>query len=139
MDTRRDHVITGLVETGKWCVENARLSERAGHKCEYCGLDFLASPENYKQWQRDHIVPESKGGDSSFENLAVACKTCNVDFKNRWNPRDIAGEVATRSELIDAVKVYISQRKEKTQQEIETMKSIINCDQKAGNGAKGER
>ena len=25
----------------------------------------------------DHIVPRSKGGTSSFENLCLACRTCN--------------------------------------------------------------
>lgn len=126
MNKNRDHVIEGLVKTGKWSFESAMISERAGHKCEYCGLDFLASPENYKQWQKDHIVPVSKGGDDrSPDNLAVSCKTCNVDFKSRWDPREYAGESAGRSSLIEAVRKYISERKAKTQEEVKLVKSII--------------
>ncbi len=79
-----------LVATGKWSEETALLSERAGHRCEYCGLDFLASVANYKCFQVDHIVPVSKGGDpSSTENKAVACRTCNFSLKSKWNPKDV--------------------------------------------------
>jgi HNH endonuclease len=29
----------------------------------------------------DHILPRSKGGDTSFQNLCLACRTCN-EFKS---------------------------------------------------------
>jgi hypothetical protein len=35
-------IVKKLVATGKWSEESALLSERAGHRCEYCGLDFFA-------------------------------------------------------------------------------------------------
>jgi hypothetical protein len=42
-----DEVVQQLVRLG-WSEESARISERAGHRCEYCDFDFLASPDNYK-------------------------------------------------------------------------------------------
>ena len=42
MDTEE---IKELVESRAWSEDNARVSVRAEHKCEYCGLDFFASFE----------------------------------------------------------------------------------------------
>jgi 5-methylcytosine-specific restriction endonuclease McrA len=42
---------------------------RDGHRCQYCG----AQAENI-----DHIVPRSKGGLHSWENVVAACRRCNA-------------------------------------------------------------
>lgn len=42
---------------------------RDGHRCQYCG----AQAENI-----DHIVPRSKGGPHSWENVVAACRRCNA-------------------------------------------------------------
>lgn len=42
---------------------------RDGHRCQYCG----AVAENI-----DHIVPRSKGGPHSWENVVAACRPCNA-------------------------------------------------------------
>lgn len=120
----RDAVVDALVKTGKWSEESARLSERAGHRCEYCGLDFLASPENYKQWQRDHIVPLWAGGKNEFDNLAAACRTCNVNFKSRWNPLKHVEPNPNRKQLIEAAKNYIMQKIEQTRLEVNMCREI---------------
>ena len=46
-----------------------QVYERDGFKCIRCGVQQNLS--------LDHIKPESKGGDSSFENLQTMCKSCN--------------------------------------------------------------
>lgn len=112
-----------LAETGKWHVDTAALSVRAGHKCEYCGLDFFASVENYKNFQIDHIVPLSKGGEDNNENKAVACRVCNVDLKSRWNPLDITSG-NSREELIAAVREYIQAKKNILLKEVLLMNDI---------------
>lgn len=122
----REDIIEALVATGKWGKRTAEASERAGHKCEYCGLDFLYSPENYKLFTVDHIVPISGGGDDSFDNLAIACKPCNVDFKNKWNPKEnIGDQPATRKNLMDAVRGHIGKKKLHIREEIEAMRKIV--------------
>jgi 5-methylcytosine-specific restriction endonuclease McrA len=42
---------------------------RDGHRCQYCG----ASAENI-----DHVIPKSKGGRHSWDNVVAACRRCNT-------------------------------------------------------------
>jgi 5-methylcytosine-specific restriction endonuclease McrA len=46
------------------------------HSCQYCGCkgDDLTL---------DHIIPRSRGGTNSWENLVTACMRCNVKKGNR--------------------------------------------------------
>lgn len=46
-----------------------RVIERYGKLCVYC-LERVADTI-------DHVIPLSKGGDSSIENLRPACSDCN--------------------------------------------------------------
>lgn len=118
-------IVDKLVATKKWSKNTAILSERANHKCEYCGLDFFASVSNYKSFQIDHIIPTSKDGKDENDNKAVSCKICNVDLKSRWNPADVCNS-KDRNKLIEAVKEYIQEREEFYLKEINLMKSIVN-------------
>lgn len=51
------------------------LLDRAKWKCEYCCTPINLDNSNY--FEREHIVPVSKSGDSDVGNLAVACIKCN--------------------------------------------------------------
>jgi len=42
---------------------------RDNHKCHYCG----AAAENI-----DHVVPRSKGGTHTWDNVVAACRPCNM-------------------------------------------------------------
>ncbi len=50
---------------------------RDDHTCQYCGL------HGDKLMTVDHIVPKSKGGPSTWENLVCACMRCNNRKNNR--------------------------------------------------------
>jgi 5-methylcytosine-specific restriction endonuclease McrA len=43
-------------------------------RCQYCG----AAAENL-----DHVVPRSRGGEHSWENVVAACRRCNSRKENR--------------------------------------------------------
>ena len=52
---------------------NTALFARDRHLCLYCGDHFHKS-----ELTRDHVVPLSKGGRDSWENVVAACLACNV-------------------------------------------------------------
>jgi hypothetical protein len=53
-----------------------QVQERAGNRCEYCGLHQIHSP--LAALQIEHITPRKHRGDDSLENLALACIDCNL-------------------------------------------------------------
>ena len=48
------------------------IRARDGEVCVYCGE--AAGPFHF-----DHIIPVSRGGRTVIENLAISCKTCNLE------------------------------------------------------------
>jgi 5-methylcytosine-specific restriction endonuclease McrA len=50
---------------------------RDGHRCQYCGD---------KAETLDHVVPRSRGGGHTWENVVAACRPCNVHKADRLLP-----------------------------------------------------
>lgn len=57
---------------------------RDGYRCQYCGREPGARDLNV-----DHVVPRSRGGRDSWDNLVIACRTCNL--RKGKNTPDEAG------------------------------------------------
>ena len=55
--------------------QRERILEKYNHQCVHCG-----SEENL---EIDHIIPVSKGGEGSDENLQVLCRSCNRSKSNK--------------------------------------------------------
>ncbi len=55
-------------------VNRRTVFARDGGKCQYCG----ASAENL-----DHVIPRSKGGPHTWENVVAACRPCNTRKEDR--------------------------------------------------------
>ena len=51
---------------------------RDSNRCQYCGRKFSSS-----ELSLDHVVPISRGGKSSWENVVCACLPCNVKKGNK--------------------------------------------------------
>lgn len=45
------------------------IFRRDGNRCQYCGSTYDLT--------LDHVLPKSRGGLSSWDNLVTACKNCN--------------------------------------------------------------
>ena len=52
------------------------VRERAGDRCEYCGLHQDESP--LAPLHVEHIRPRKHGGSDQLDNLALACVDCNL-------------------------------------------------------------
>ena len=48
------------------------LFMRDQYICQYCGLEYETN-----ELTLDHVIPRSKGGESSWENTVTCCKKCN--------------------------------------------------------------
>lgn len=65
------------VKTGvKFSKINVCLRDK--FKCQYCGERFKMSQLNY-----DHVVPRSQGGKTVWDNIVMACYSCNGEKANR--------------------------------------------------------
>lgn len=52
------------------------LYVRDEYTCQYCGR-HRSEFKKHEILTRDHIIPESRGGQSTWTNLVTACSTCN--------------------------------------------------------------
>ncbi|TVQ34929.1 MAG: HNH endonuclease [Geminicoccaceae bacterium] len=55
---------------------NLFLRDRFG--CQYCGTRFRAEDLTF-----DHVVPRSRGGQTSWDNIVTACTRCNLQKGNK--------------------------------------------------------
>lgn len=51
---------------------------RDGNRCQYCGCHL-----NSKNASIDHVMPRSRGGGHTWNNIVSACKPCNRKKSNR--------------------------------------------------------
>jgi 5-methylcytosine-specific restriction endonuclease McrA len=59
------------------------LMIRDTHQCQYCGRRPPVRDLNI-----DHVLPRSRGGEDSWENLVTACRPCNL--RKGWRTPDEA-------------------------------------------------
>lgn len=72
---------------------HAEIVLRAGNRCEYCQLSQLGQEATF---HIDHVVPRAAGGQTTADNLALACVSCSL---RKWAKQTAAdpetGEEAT--------------------------------------------
>ena len=61
--------------------------KRDRHQCQYCG--------STKDLTLDHVMPRSRGGDSTWHNLTTACKKCN-SYKGDRTPEEAEMPLSTQ-------------------------------------------
>lgn len=50
-----------------------KIYNKTNGRCAYCGCEL-----DFSDFEIDHTIPKSKGGNSKFENLQPCCKDCNL-------------------------------------------------------------
>ncbi len=56
-------------------VSRREVFRRDNHTCQYCG--------STKHLTLDHVIPRSKGGGHTWDNVVTACQTCNATKADR--------------------------------------------------------
>jgi 5-methylcytosine-specific restriction endonuclease McrA len=58
---------------------NKLVWERDDYTCQYCGKKLTTKGDV----TTDHVIPRSRGGKTTFENMVTACSHCNKKKNNR--------------------------------------------------------
>jgi len=89
----------------KYSERDAIIFVRANGKCEYCDTDLIGERLAFDTVQFDHIIPKSKGGGDSEENIAFCCQVCNT-AKHTHTP-----EGSNREERIAYTRDYLKNKR----------------------------
>ena len=100
--------------------EGINILKRDGFRCQYCGLDGMASFENSLVMSVDFVIPRARKGKKDPRNLVAACRPCNL-IKGRHS----------FSNLEDA-KEYILKRREQLRKEWEARMAPLRSQSATG-------
>lgn len=114
-----------LVRDHRFGAAMVDIAARAHFKCEYCSADMLGSVDAYEwNWEREHVVPTSAGGEDALENWAMSCRVCN-QLKGTWDPRIESPDFAGRSALVAAARAYVQALRAEQQLELATVRALV--------------
>ncbi len=71
--------VPGAKNPDGWTHTRIKVLKRDGNACRYCGAHDVPL-------EIDHVIPFSKGGTNSFDNLVAACRPCNRSKGDRFKP-----------------------------------------------------
>lgn len=100
--------------------EGHRILERDQYRCQYCGLDGLASFEASLIMTVDFVQPRAKKGRKTAANLVTACRPCNTIKGYR--------SFAT----LEEAKAYVLKRRAEMQKEWESRTAPLRTRSAAG-------
>ena len=78
---------------------------RDGYRCQYCGTKCSISELTY-----DHVVPRSRGGKTSWDNIVSCCYACNAKKANRTpaEAKMVLRSTPTRPAWVPSVEIRVS-------------------------------
>jgi 5-methylcytosine-specific restriction endonuclease McrA len=91
----------------------ANILKRDNFTCQYCGY----RPGGTNGLNLDHVIPKSRGGAATWENIVTACVDCNGRKRNRTphEARMILKTTPKRPSEYDYMKISITVPKTPTQ------------------------
>lgn len=63
------------------------IYKRDGNRCVYCG--------SYRKLTLDHVMPKSRGGKNTWQNLVTCCSKCNLRKDNK-TPKEAGMEMSVK-------------------------------------------
>lgn len=75
----------------------SKVFERDNYTCRYCGVRGVSM-------HADHVYPESKGGETTIDNLVTACKRCNLVKQSRVGVWPGVGSVVHEKHIVTRIK-----------------------------------
>lgn len=54
-------------------MDRTAILNRDGYRCRYCGVEVVDG----QNAEIDHVIPLSRGGESTLDNLVTSCAACN--------------------------------------------------------------
>ena len=80
---------------------------RDGYRCQYCGAKCSIDELTY-----DHVIPRSRGGRTTWDNIVSCCYACNAEKANRTpvEARMKLLSTPTRPSWIPSVQIRVSTR-----------------------------
>ncbi len=88
---RRARKKSGAIDRG---ISKNRLRKIFGDNCYYCGIEMNFAPATERKYISnhatiEHIIPLSNGGTHTWENVVLACRSCNLSKGSKdesdWN------------------------------------------------------
>ena len=78
---------------------------RDGYRCQYCAVRCKIDELTY-----DHVIPRSRGGRTTWENIVSCCYTCNAKKANRTpaEAKMLLRTTPTRPAWIPSVQIRVS-------------------------------
>jgi len=78
-----------------------RLCEAQNHRCAICGKRMAANGRRRDYPTLEHVMPISRGGSRSIENIVITCAGCNGDRDNydKWSRYGVYRRVLQRQPL----------------------------------------
>lgn len=118
-EEQKDAIVAELLKnyrTGEW---HARRGLEQDFKCIYCDLDYLHNYNAYRSVEFDHIIPQSKGGEHSYDNIAVCCRTCNL-LKGSHYPKG-----RSRQEQLADSRLFVQKQRAAYDAELEQVRKLV--------------
>ncbi|MEJ1994491.1 MAG: HNH endonuclease [Limibacillus sp.] len=78
---------------------------RDGFTCQYCGDRFQTEVLTF-----DHVMPRSRGGRTTWENVVAACQSCNLKKANR-TPRECGMPILRPARVPSTIELQRNGRK----------------------------
>ena len=96
-------------------VTRRRVYRRDGHECGYCGAN--------KNLTLDHIIPKSRGGLNTWENMVTCCSRCNSKKDNR-TPEEAGMKLRVKPYRPNVFSVVVSETVENIWQDFQNDLSV---------------